>query len=181
MARIWDGTKNGDYHADRTKYNAACLRAAGFDKKHSTDAQPVFNGGLWAPRESRQQVGDKIYRFNDSSVTGLAKQVKGEWWFDEDTCLTLMKICYGDLRKLRDTARSAFAVLDEWGDMCFLVTGTLKYDFWTIKGFTATAETALDKRVGHFGRDVMQIFIPGGFVVEDFSVVRPAAITRNVY
>src|SRR5262245_33200252 len=93
---VWGGTRNGDHHIGKA-YEYAQLEAAGFEwpKRKSKSGpktkqqQPRFNGGVTSPLEVRLQKGDKLFRFNPSDPGDLARQVRGHWWFDRDTCIYL--------------------------------------------------------------------------------------------
>jgi hypothetical protein len=180
MFRPENGTRNYDHHHDIQKYRRALERAAGFVRK-SDDEQPRYNGGVTANREIRLQKGDKLYRFAGSNKKTLDEQVGGEWWFDEDTCIFLQSKSGGLDSGFRRAARMAFAVIDEWSDMNFCVSGHLAYSFWAIAGNTARAEGKSGASVNPYGIDVRQLFVPGGLKKSDFADIKPVGITRVAY
>lgn len=179
--QIWAGTRNGDRHFGRS-YQDAQLDAAGVFRSNPRVQKPKFNGGITSPLETRLQTGDKIYRFAGSRQTRLEDQIRGSWWFDYDTCLFLWSKVKDDSDEgFRNVARTAFAVLDEWSDMNFCVSGVLAYDFWAISGNTARADSGATHAINPYGLLVRQIFIPGGLTRNDFNIVRPASLTRVGY
>jgi hypothetical protein len=180
MFRPENGTRNYGYHQKIKEYRRALERAAGFIRK-SDDEQPKFNGGVTANREVRLEPGDKLYRFAGSNKRTLADQLNGEWWFDEDTCIFLWSKSGGLDKGFRQAARMAFAVIDEWSDMNFCVSGRLAYSFWAIAGNTARAEGKNGASVNPYGIEIKQLFIPGGLKETDFVDVKPVSIARVAY
>lgn len=176
---VWGGTRNGDHHFGK-QYLEAQLGAAGFDRRHSA-GQPRFNGGMVAHREVRLVAGQKLYRFCSSKVTKLQDQACGHWWFDEDMCILLWSVSDGSDASFRRAARTMFAVLPEWNDMNFCVSGRLKSDHWAIRGTTAKASGVGGSYGNHHGQEARQLFVPGKLDHEAFSQLRPVGLTRAVY
>lgn len=196
------GTRNAGLHVGPL-YEVAQLSAAGFqwppglnrDPALCAKTQPRFNGGIVSAIEVRLQRDDLVYRFADSRKKTLAEQLLGNWWFDYDTCLYLMSVSGRSQQALKDAARSAFAVLDDFKtDMGVLVKGKLAADFWAFKGITATADNKNPKLTDlpfglykggnadspapapsvmsdRHGVNALQLYVPGGFQESDFVAV----------
>lgn len=177
--RIWGGTRNGDHHFGKD-YHEAQLKAAGFDSRRK-GGQPRFNGGVCALLETRLQAGDKLYRFSGSNRKTMAEQFIGEWWFDEDMCVLLWKLSDGSDNGFREAARRVFAVLPEWSDMNFCVSGVLRHDFWAIRGTTAAARGRTETISNSLGLDARQLFVPGKLGLADFRDARRVSLTRVAY
>lgn len=176
---VWGGTRNGGHHVG-TNYTDAQLDAAGFDRKHK-GAQPKFNGGVVAHREIRLRARDKLYRFCGSTVKGIENQARGRWWFDEEMCVLLWSLSNGTDQGFREAARTMFAVLPEWSDMNFCVSGWLKYDYWAILGMTAQARSKSGTASNRHGHEARQLYVPGMLDKDSFGLVRPVGLTRLVY
>jgi hypothetical protein len=100
--------------------------------------------------------------FRDRIRKTLVDQLQGEWWFDEDTCLFLWSKSGWLDKGFRQAARMAFAVIEEWSDMNFCVSGRLAWSFWAIAGNTARAVGENSASINPYGIEVRQLFIPGG-------------------
>ncbi len=176
---IYDGTKNYTLHFG-DDYRNAQERASGRVK--GTEAgRERYNGGLSSPLETRLQRGDALYRFSGSAAMSVDKRASGEWWFDRETLLFLMSRGGGTDAGFRQVARTAFAVIDEWSDMNFCVSGILAHDVWAIGGNTAAASGRGGTLHNPYGLSVRQLFVPGGLKPSDFSLVRPVMLTRVAY
>jgi hypothetical protein len=111
----------------------------------------------------------------------LDSQVCGFWWFDEDMCILLWSLSDGTDNSFRQAARAMFAVLPEWSDMNFCVSGRLKHDYWAIRGTTAQARSNKDTASTRFGQEARQLYVPGKLSRDAFSEVRPVSLTRVAY
>jgi hypothetical protein len=177
--QIWGGTHNGDQHFGKL-YRDAQLKAAGFDERKK-GGQPTYNGGVVAHREVRLQAGDKLYRFCNSHAKSLEQQACGYWWFDEEMCSLLWSLSDGTDAGFRQAARTMFAVLPEWSDMNFCVSGRLKFDHWAIRGTTARAKSAHGSLSNRHGQEARQLFVPGQLTLESFQDLKRVSLTRSVY
>lgn len=194
-----NGTKNAEHFHNKARFELAELEAAGFDFEYARKnlgikkenwhsgaykkvATPRFNGGIKAMMISRLQKGDKLYRFGAQTFSRECIAT-GRWWFDEDVCIYLWKISGNDDHKFRSSARSCFAVPEEWSDMSRIVTGTLAHDYWCFKGVSATARSSSKSTSMHGGGMIsLQIYIPGGLDQESFeNDLKDGALLRSVY
>jgi len=161
------------------------LLAAGLQPNQHQDAGALtspleYNGGLYGRRISRLQKGDLLFRFSDSKWRSLEEQFAGSWWFDRECLATIRWAARMENCDFTASARSHLGVLYEWGDMRNLVGGLLNADFWCFKGLTGGVEGARQKMSGPLRTDVMQIFVPGGLSLNNFSQPHDNVLTSGI-
>jgi hypothetical protein len=161
------------------------LLAAGFKPINGQDRNALtvpgnYNGGLYGRRMSRLVRGDLLFRFSDSRRANLESRFSGNWWFDRECLATIRWAARMENSGFTDAARSYLGVLHEWGDMRNLVGGLLTADFWCLKGLTAAVAGERQKFSGPLRTDVMQIYVPGGLRLGNFSQARDDVLTSGI-
>jgi hypothetical protein len=179
---IVGGTKNYAHSVGRRLADAQ-LRAAGWQRGTGLESgsKKRFNGGITRHLTKRLQAGDKLFRFAPSGPFDAARHVSGEWWFDQNAAIFLLSKSDGTDDGFRQAARWAFCVLPEWGDMGNCMSVHLAADYWAIAGTAARANGESGTMTNPFGTDCLTLFIPGGLVLADLTLVRPVGLTRLKY
>ena len=183
-AELTRGTVNEALSRGR-ELTRAGLMSAGFKPVDGQDpslptAQGRYNGGLYGRRVSRIQKGDLLFRFSDGSRRTLESKFAGDWWFDRECLATIRWTSRLENSDFTAAARSYLGVLYEWGDMQNLVGGLLTADFWCFKGLTGGVDGERQKLSGPLRTDVVQIFVPGGLKLENFSQPHDNVLTSGI-
>ena len=166
------------------------LRSAGFNPIGAAGPNlprmpDAYNGGLYGKRVSRLQKGDLLFRFSDSLSVRGDNRFAGQWWLDAECFATIRRASRLENSDFIETARSFLGVLNDWSDMKNLVGGVLTADFWCFKGLTGGFE-GVDKMGRHqrmsgpARTDVVQIFVPGGLTLANFTEVRDNILTSGI-
>lgn len=159
------------------------LRAAGktpIDGQDQNDlaARGSYNGGIVAARVSRLQKGDLLFRFSNIEKTDLEARFAGDWWFSRDCLATIRWAARMENSDFREAARSYLGIV--WGDSQNLVGGLLNADFWCFTGLTGAVEGEGRRMSGPLRTDVVQIYVPGGLRLSDFTQPRDNVLTSGI-
>ena len=159
------------------------LRAAGMtpiDGQDQTERAPLgsYNGGIVAPKVSRLQHGDLLFRFSSSDKTDMAARFAGDWWFSRDCLATIRWASRMENSDFREAARSYLGIV--WGDSHNLVGGLLNADFWCFMGLTGAVAGGGSSMSGPLRTDVVQLYVPGGLRLGDFTQPRDNVLTSGL-
>ncbi len=147
------------------------LIAKGFDVDQWYAARGTTverTGGIEAPWRTKLRLGQKYFRFADSSKSDVDR-LSGGWWLDNEQLMKLVDWCPVVGMTLSQLARHHLAVPWEWNRADMMVSGLLTGRMEAFEGRGRPAlighgfkgRNGVDNQSGYAGNpNVLQLYIP---------------------